>query len=210
LTVHRELDAGTGLLLAIPIPEESASAGEEIEVAVRTALENAEAEDIRGRDVTPFVLARVNELTAGKSLEANLALIENNASVGASIVQEMHSRHEGGRRQLVSERAAGKSGGDKSDEGRLLRPVVLGGSIFDLVTAVGEPEIVLDGHTHWGSVDFGLGGVGRNLADALALFDEDPAFISAIGNDEQVKNIAKAFINWQTEAPMINSTFLKA
>ena len=64
---------------------------------------------------------------------------------------------------------------------------MIGGSIFDIVTSVSEPEIHSDGRTHPGSVSFGLGGVGRNLADALACFDDDPVFISAVGDDEQVK-----------------------
>ena len=70
-----------------------------------------------------------------------------------------------------------------------LRPVVIGGSIFDLVTSVDESNIVLNGSTHQGSVKFGLGGVGRNLADALASFDQNPMFISAVGKDDLGKNI---------------------
>ena len=44
---------------------------------------------ISGREVTPFILKRVNELTKGKSLEANLALVQNNAAVGAQIACEL-------------------------------------------------------------------------------------------------------------------------
>ena len=69
------------------------------------------------------------------------------------------------------------------------RPVVIGGSIFDLVTSVPESSIVLDGSTHQGRVQFGFGGVGRNLADALASFDQDPIFISAVGQDDLGKSI---------------------
>ena len=68
---------------------------------------------------------------------------------------------------------------------------MIGGSIFDIVTSVssdssGGGAIHSDGRTHPGSVAFGLGGVGRNVADALACFEEDPLFISAVGDDEQV------------------------
>ena len=72
---------------------------------------------------------------------------------------------------------------------------MIGGSIFDIVTSVsnsdsgsGEGKIIIhsDGRTHPGGVAFGLGGVGRNVADALACFGEDPLFISAVGDDEQV------------------------
>ena len=62
---------------------------------------------------------------------------------------------------------------------------MLGGSIFDIVTSVSEPRIHTDGRTHSGGVSFGLGGVGRNLADALACFGDDPFFVSAVGDDDQ-------------------------
>jgi len=42
-------------------------------------------EGVKGKEITPFVLQRVNELTSGKSLEANIALVENNAKIGAQI-----------------------------------------------------------------------------------------------------------------------------
>ena len=56
-----------------------------IEAAVEAALQQAEQAHVTGKEVTPFLLSRVVELTGGDSLQANIALIEHNAQVGAAI-----------------------------------------------------------------------------------------------------------------------------
>ncbi|KAG7230980.1 hypothetical protein INR49_025009 [Caranx melampygus] len=67
----RSLGLQSGVLLAVPIPEEHAAAGQQIEEAIQAAVTEASSKDITGRDVTPFILQKVNELTEGKSLQAN-------------------------------------------------------------------------------------------------------------------------------------------
>jgi len=57
---------------------------------ISTALREAEAQGIRGKAVTPFLLARVSELTHGESKAANLALLENNAKVAAEIAAALN------------------------------------------------------------------------------------------------------------------------
>lgn len=74
-----------GVLVANPIPKEYEADPVMIETAIKNALNSAEQEGIKGKDVTPYLLAAINELTAGKSLEANLNLVYNNARVGAEI-----------------------------------------------------------------------------------------------------------------------------
>jgi len=76
-----------GVLLGVPIPEPDAIAVEEIRGAIATALERAG--DIRGAAVTPFVLEQIAEITAGRSVPANLALAENNAAVAAAVAVEL-------------------------------------------------------------------------------------------------------------------------
>uniref|UniRef100_A0A0D6R6I9 Pseudouridine-5'-phosphate glycosidase n=1 Tax=Araucaria cunninghamii TaxID=56994 RepID=A0A0D6R6I9_ARACU len=80
-----KLGLGSGILFGIPIPETSAAAGDFVESAIQTALRETVTENITGSAVTPFVLMRVSELTGGASLAANVALIKNNALVGAKI-----------------------------------------------------------------------------------------------------------------------------
>jgi pseudouridine-5'-phosphate glycosidase len=75
----------SGMLVCVPCPAEAARPAAEMESAIATALGEAEAQRVRGKAVTPFLLARVSELTHGESKAANLALLENNARVAAQI-----------------------------------------------------------------------------------------------------------------------------
>lgn len=60
-----------------------------MEAAIQRALKEAEDQSIKGNDITPFLLQRIQELTGGRSLEANIALVKNNAAVGARIAAEL-------------------------------------------------------------------------------------------------------------------------
>lgn len=85
LLTLRQLNYRGGGILAVPIPEEQAAQGEEIEKAIQQSLKELSEQKVNGRDITPFVLARVNELTQGRSLKANIALVQNNTKVAAQI-----------------------------------------------------------------------------------------------------------------------------
>jgi pseudouridine-5'-phosphate glycosidase len=84
-SVHWSLGLNTGLVVAVPVPADAALPRDEAEQAIAQAIADAEAAVIHGPAATPFVLARVAELTNGRSVAANLALIENNARVAAEI-----------------------------------------------------------------------------------------------------------------------------
>ncbi|XP_024359940.1 pseudouridine-5'-phosphate glycosidase isoform X1 [Physcomitrium patens] len=75
----------SGILVGVPIPAHYAAAAEPVEIAIQTSLKEIKDKNITGAAVTPFVLNRVNELTGGASLSANIALIKNNARVGSEI-----------------------------------------------------------------------------------------------------------------------------
>ena len=75
----------TGTLVATPVPAEHELPAEVAEKAIAQALEEAEDRDVRGKYVTPFLLARVSELTHEESRTANVALLQNNARVAAQI-----------------------------------------------------------------------------------------------------------------------------
>ena len=74
-----------GQLVANPIPEAAEIPRAEIAPVIDAAVAQAEAEGISGKEVTPFLLARVLEATQGRSLEANVALVGNNARLAARI-----------------------------------------------------------------------------------------------------------------------------
>ena len=74
-----------GLLVAVPIPAEAEIPAAEIEPAIAQAVAEAAERGLRSAEVTPFLLSRIAELTGARSLEANLALLKNNAAVAAQI-----------------------------------------------------------------------------------------------------------------------------
>lgn len=87
ITAAHNLDAKHGILIAVPAPEETALAHEIGEKAIEQATTEAEAQGVHGKKVTPFILARVAELTEGDSMIANRALLENNARVASEIAK---------------------------------------------------------------------------------------------------------------------------
>ncbi len=74
-----------GLLIANPLPEEDALDQKLLRNVVEEALEEARKKQVLGKDITPFVLERIVEKTGGKSLDANIKLVQNNAHLGARI-----------------------------------------------------------------------------------------------------------------------------
>ncbi|MCC6500665.1 MAG: pseudouridine-5'-phosphate glycosidase [Anaerolineales bacterium] len=83
---------GTGLQSAVlvtnPLPAGEAIAKSEMEPLIEKASKEAQEKGIHGKEVTPFLLQRINELTKGKSMRANLALLLNNARLAAHIARE--------------------------------------------------------------------------------------------------------------------------
>ncbi|EKB56064.1 pseudouridine-5'-phosphate glycosidase [Facklamia hominis] len=74
-----------GLLVTNPIPKEFEIPNEEIEKIIDQAIADEEAAGIKGKESTPFLLARIVELTEGRSLDSNIQLVYNNAKLGAEI-----------------------------------------------------------------------------------------------------------------------------
>ncbi len=78
-----------GQLVANPIPPEAEIPSDEITPAIEAALREAQAQGISAKMVTPFLLDRMYEMTAGRSLTANIALVLNNARLASAIAREM-------------------------------------------------------------------------------------------------------------------------
>ena len=83
--VRRELGMAGGMLVANPIPANDEIPASVISPIIEQALAQAEGEGVAGKDVTPYVLGRIFELTDGRSLGANVALVRNNARLAAEI-----------------------------------------------------------------------------------------------------------------------------
>jgi pseudouridine-5'-phosphate glycosidase len=78
-----------GQLVASPIPAEHEITGDEITPMIEQAIDDAKRQNIQAKAVTPFLLARIFELSGGRSLDANIALVLNNARLGAAIAREI-------------------------------------------------------------------------------------------------------------------------
>jgi pseudouridylate synthase len=80
-----DLGLAGGVVLSTPVPQAAAMEPEEIDAFTRQALAEARERDITGKAVTPFLLARINSLSGGRSLACNIALVKHNAEVGTRL-----------------------------------------------------------------------------------------------------------------------------
>lgn len=87
VAARRKLGLQHGTLVTVPVPEEDALPADEAERAIAEATRLADKAGIHGKAVTPFVLAKVLELTGGRSQRANIAALVNNARVAAQIAR---------------------------------------------------------------------------------------------------------------------------
>ena len=200
-----KLGLGSGTLVAVPIPAEAEADAGPVQAAIDQALAEVASEGVLGRDVTPYVLGRVNELTSGASLAANIALIRNNAAQGAAIAVELAAlrRREAGGGEAGGGGGGGSGGGgggggaggwgrdewgddwgeDDDAAGAADAPVVVGGVVADLVARPVEGAPLLPRTSNPGSVVSSAGGVARNIAEGLARLRLRPLLLSAVGDD---------------------------
>ena len=91
IKAKRDFGLSGGILIANPVPEEDALSHEYIDGLINEAVKEADEQGIKGKDVTPYLLKRIVELTGGKSLDTNIHLVVNNAKLGAQIAKEYAS-----------------------------------------------------------------------------------------------------------------------
>ncbi|KAG9045515.1 hypothetical protein FS842_001167, partial [Serendipita sp. 407] len=183
-----------GYMFGCPIPEEYAEAGERIQRAVDQAVEESTLNgmDKRGKEVTPWLLNRVYELTGGASLENNVALIENSARIGGKIAVE-YAKLQAGKADSTQNLGPfldfatvvpnGSPGIDPnvraierftSDPDQKVKPtkpakvVVVGGAAVDVISKADGSSSGSSAvrSTVPGTVKNYLGGVARNVAEA--------------------------------------------
>lgn len=88
-TIRKSLGLPGGQLVANPIPSDSEIPSDTLDPIIATAQSDAHRHGISGKDVTPHLLQRIYELTDGRSLEANIALVRNNARLAGRIAQAL-------------------------------------------------------------------------------------------------------------------------
>eukprot|EP01118_Nematostelium_gracile_P013601 TRINITY_DN5160_c0_g1_i2.p1 TRINITY_DN5160_c0_g1~~TRINITY_DN5160_c0_g1_i2.p1 ORF type:complete len:665 (+),score=151.36 TRINITY_DN5160_c0_g1_i2:56-2050(+) len=155
------LQLHTGMVIAVPIDPHDAADGQSIESATQQALNEAKQQGISGRQVTPFILERVNQLTKGDSLRANMALLKHNAQIGTKIAVTL---------KVLNSKIDNVGG-----------TIVIGGAVYDIIA---KPTGSLIAHTsNPGTIEESWGGVARNIAEVLARLGANPLLMTAIGND---------------------------
>lgn len=87
--VRAQLDRGAGIVIAVPLPEAAALDRSEVEAEIARALADAERRGVQGPAVTPFLLGALGELSEGRTLAANVALLRRNAEFAAAVAREL-------------------------------------------------------------------------------------------------------------------------
>src|SRR5690606_25359653 len=82
-----DLGLDSGISVANPVPAADEVPAERIDAVIDQALADAAGLGVHGKDTTPYLLGRIVELTGGESLAANIALVKNNAHLGAAIAR---------------------------------------------------------------------------------------------------------------------------
>ncbi|MEO6656142.1 MAG: pseudouridine-5'-phosphate glycosidase [Pyrinomonadaceae bacterium] len=90
VTARNDLGLKNSILVAVPVPQEFEIDRNDLEAILVDSLRLAEEQGIRGKEITPFLLAQMSERSGGRTLAANIALLENNALVAAEIAKSLN------------------------------------------------------------------------------------------------------------------------
>jgi len=88
---QQALAISAALLVTVPVPEEFEVGAEQLQSVLDDALAEAKGSNVGGRELTPFLLAHMAQHSAGATLRANIALLENNARVATAIAHQLRS-----------------------------------------------------------------------------------------------------------------------
>ncbi len=87
IKIKKATNLNGGMIIANPVPEKYQMDKAIIDIAIEKALKEADEQGIKGKEITPFLLARIEQITSGNSLESNIRLVLNNAKLGAEIAR---------------------------------------------------------------------------------------------------------------------------
>lgn len=184
----RELQLNHGMLVAVPNNVHSANGadlikqGQRVEDAIQEALQEASQDTtIHGKDVTPFLLKRVSELTDGDSLHINMALVKNNAYIGADIAVAL-SGPSSPKSSLAPDSGAFDQVSSMSPPSNAEKViVVMGGLVLDVMARPAAK--LLPKTSNPATCHESDGGVGRNIAEGLGRLDNQTLLYSVVGED---------------------------
>ncbi|KAF9932996.1 hypothetical protein FBU30_006820 [Linnemannia zychae] len=186
IAANQAIDLQSGIVIGVPISEEDAMdddlVGEAIDIAVKELTEKG----IGGKESTPFLLKRVNELTGGNSLKSNIALVKQNASIAAKIAKDLAAMNVRSQARSYSTSARRM----KHTQANCGPIMVIGGTVVDITSTASTAMNVLNS-SFPGKTRSTLGGVGRNVAEGVSLIhgSNDVVFVSVVG--ESTKSSAE-------------------
>ncbi|KAI4606293.1 hypothetical protein J4E80_010270 [Alternaria sp. BMP 0032] len=194
------LQISSGLLFANPVPTDFAIPKDEMDVIIAEALKQAEAANISGKDNTPFVLAKIKELSKGKSIPANRALIESNVRRATVVARELAILEAKQEEAQGSASSATSSPSEppstpatsisSTNESRQVPDVVVAGALavdfscdYAPFTASASQTEPLPHTSNPAVITQTLGGVAHNIAKASHLLGSFVHLHSAVGDD---------------------------
>ncbi|MCJ1396629.1 hypothetical protein MMC18_009520 [Xylographa bjoerkii] len=230
-TIYNEADAAaiiyaqsrlpimSGLLFANPIPEEFSLSKSKMDHVMSEAVRLAKENGISGSNNTPFVLAKIRELTDGATVKANSVLVENNVIRGTKVAVELSNLELNSKETFDRRKSAGvvevpvhsyglsqplpKDRSTISIRNRQPADVLVAGSLAidttcnynsdkESKTKVGSPEM----HTsNPAIITQSLGGVGQNIASALNYLGTPVQFCSAVAADASGQTAVKMLVD---------------
>ncbi|GFN15126.1 pseudouridine-5'-phosphate glycosidase/carbohydrate kinase family protein [Aspergillus tubingensis] len=197
-----QIPVSSGILLANPVPLEHSIAKSDMDHIIDEALRLADVEGYHGSDNTPFVLAKIKELSGGKSVIANRALVEANVKRAAKVAVELSKLERSG--GALNERHmpafSGTSRADQATETELEHAtktpletitkadVLVAGSLAidlscDFAPAEANTTTPALQTSNRAVIGQSLGGVGHNVAIAARYLDSSVLFCSVVGDD---------------------------
>jgi pseudouridine-5'-phosphate glycosidase/pseudouridine kinase len=197
----QSLQLENGMLVAVQNPNPANS--QNIKVAIDKEVE---ANHIIGNKITPYLLARIEQLTNGASFDSNISLILNNAKIAAQIAVE-HSillnkspifvscYSNSNNRHFLNPDQSYKSSSQKSSSSGTSKnlvsyPVLIfGGAVVDIIAKTDSPVFV--GTSNPGKSNRSFGGVGRNIAENLSLLHKSVGLVTVVGDDENGRDMVR-------------------
>jgi len=188
------LELNTGTVIAVPNPQPAS--GKVITQAIDEALSEASRRGVAGAATTPFLLASIEKSTGGSSLDANIALVMNNARVACDIAKaycsrptETTPRHVSDATLAPATPATDESASKRKAKEGPVAVLVFGGAVVDTVGHVRRDVQAIRGSSNPGTVVQGYGGVARNVSEGLGRLGSSVALVSAVGDDELGKGL---------------------
>lgn len=207
ILANLQLQLNSSTLVCVPIPEEASFDSKEMDLVIAKALNDAEEFGIRGKETTPFLLAAIARATAGRSLAANIALVKENARVGAQIACHMvklinasaedhtidfepvsRSKFSNDKDEAASD-VESKADSRSRAQTSGTQVLVVGGVALDTVANISSTTLedsALLKTSHSGTTSKSIGGVAGNMARASARSGVSTTLCTMLGSSSGV------------------------